>query len=93
HFFFTCPHRATVWIECWKLIFDVPSPSLDGIQASVLSFNWPPLNTHLMAVPPSLIVSTIIVSLWRAHWATIFDSSPFFPHCVVSSITRNISTL
>ncbi|ORX46535.1 hypothetical protein DM01DRAFT_1293648, partial [Hesseltinella vesiculosa] len=93
HFFFSCPLRFAVWQECWRLLFDVPSPSWHSIKSALVTQSWPDLHEPLTLNPPSLLASAIIVGLWRAHWASVFDSSPFIPQKVVTSIHRNIISI
>ncbi|ORX50979.1 hypothetical protein DM01DRAFT_1290236 [Hesseltinella vesiculosa] len=92
-FFFSCPLRFAVWQECWRLLFDVTSPSWYSIKSALVTQSWPDLHEPLTLNPPSLLASAIIVGLWRAHWASVFDSSPFIPQKVVASIHRNIISI
>ncbi|ORX53659.1 hypothetical protein DM01DRAFT_1390767 [Hesseltinella vesiculosa] len=91
--FFSCPSRFFVWWACWRLIFDDPSPTWRSIKSAVVTLSWPPLNDPLLRISPSLLASTIIVGLWRAHWAAILHFVPFSPHRIVSSIHRHIAEL
>ena len=89
HFLIWCPKKKHVWAIVWQSLFH-SHPPLFAILQSVTK------NARVQQPITSdkflLLCSYILRSIWRAHWATIFEETPFVPQQVATEALNAITT-
>ncbi|OAD80980.1 hypothetical protein PHYBLDRAFT_62024 [Phycomyces blakesleeanus NRRL 1555(-)] len=74
HFLYACPLKLPLWHTLWLAHFGF-SPQSSDIHNALYKFSFPPPldpTSH-----PASILGSVLLALWRHHWAFIFDQSPF----------------
>ncbi|OAD67719.1 hypothetical protein PHYBLDRAFT_73929 [Phycomyces blakesleeanus NRRL 1555(-)] len=86
HFLYACPLKLPLWHTLWLTHFGF-SPQFSDIHNVLYKFSFPPPldpTSH-----PASILGSVLLALWRHHWAFIFNQSPF----VAANATTTASSL
>jgi endonuclease/exonuclease/phosphatase family metal-dependent hydrolase len=92
HFLFHCPAKASVW---QAVIFEFLWPTVsipDIIQATKTLDFYNIRYSQRREVPASVIVFITLANIWRSHFRTVFDSTPFTTTAVLAGIRLDIIT-
>ncbi|ORE15002.1 hypothetical protein BCV71DRAFT_161772, partial [Rhizopus microsporus] len=75
HFVFNCPNKQFIWKTIWEQHFDSPF-SATALSRTLFNFQFPQLKQQYD--PPALVIlGHALASVWRHHWAMVFDHQPF----------------
>ena len=91
HFLFDCPAKASVW---QAVIFEFlwPTVTIPDIILAIRSFDFYNIRySQRNGVPASVIVFITLANIWRSHFRTVFDRTPFTTAAVLASIRLDIS--
>lgn len=101
HFLFLCPLKVSIWTEIYHTYISpigIPQ-TISSFWPQVLSFSLPDYfqRDGSIALFPDLctyqIFACTIQSIWSAHWRFIFDNTPFRPHIICNTISKQLSRL
>ncbi|KAI7898947.1 uncharacterized protein BX663DRAFT_442096 [Cokeromyces recurvatus] len=84
HFLVLCPKKQDIWVN--TLNFFSPNNSFPPQQIinTILQLHCPLWLTR-SPTAPSISVGSILFGIWKAHWQTIFDETPFVSSVIVKS--------
>ncbi|ORX60310.1 hypothetical protein DM01DRAFT_1281380 [Hesseltinella vesiculosa] len=89
-----CPSKFSVWKLAWSHAFSSrPLSSPTDLINCLEQQQWPHPSSYLELVPPSLLFSSFILGIWRAHWDLIYHQVPFATSLVVTRISKIIDAL
>ncbi|EPB84897.1 hypothetical protein HMPREF1544_08332 [Mucor circinelloides 1006PhL] len=91
HFLFDCPTKASVWRA---VIFEFlwPTVTIPDIILAIRSFDFYNIwYSQRNGVPASVILFITLANIWRSHFRTVFDRTPFTTAAVLASIRLDIS--
>ncbi|KAI8321556.1 hypothetical protein EDC96DRAFT_597400 [Choanephora cucurbitarum] len=90
HFLWLCPIKLPMWSALWPLFFK-DSFSIAALSQAFTSCNFPVTLASSPIADPSSVFGSILVSIWRAHWAFVFSNTPFVWSSVVADASRQVS--
>ncbi|ORX48542.1 hypothetical protein DM01DRAFT_1258043, partial [Hesseltinella vesiculosa] len=94
HLLFACPFKFTTRKEAWPRAFSSPpTTSPADLTNCWAQQDWPHPSSHLELVPPSLLFSSFILGIWRAHWDIVYRQVPFTASLASARITKIIDAL
>ncbi|KAI7894435.1 uncharacterized protein EV154DRAFT_459464 [Mucor mucedo] len=92
HMLFYCPSKANIW----KTIiseFLWPTTNISNIIAAIFTLNFQPI---AYCQKPGLTVQNVILctlaNIWKSHFRSCFDSTPFLWPVVVQQIRADLSS-
>ncbi|KAI9488163.1 hypothetical protein BDB00DRAFT_773009, partial [Zychaea mexicana] len=89
HLLFSCPLEWLVWICVWQDLF-LFTPTPVQIHRAIFSLYFP---SNPSPTSSRLIIACILQGVWCAHWRHVFDSMPFVPDNICTSIHRLLHKL
>lgn len=91
HFFITCPPKLHVWHTIWHRHIDPSTLNvpLDIIQVALFTLKLPVLS-HGSKTSHLTVIAAIIETIWRSHWALIFNETPFISANVLATTEKKI---
>ncbi|KAG0733724.1 hypothetical protein G6F57_012817 [Rhizopus arrhizus] len=75
HFLFDCPQKLAVWSPLWDSQFEQQF-SIYSLYRALFLLDFPKCRSDMVHAP-SVFLGTILLAIWRNHWAVIFDNRPF----------------
>ena len=100
HFLFSCPSKLAVWRSVFNVyianVSHLPSAEFVVLMQSVLLFTRPYPRLHTTRLPELStyqIFACCLLCIWRSHWNFVFNSRPFQPGVIISSVSKLLYTL
>ncbi|CEP12669.1 hypothetical protein [Parasitella parasitica] len=90
HFLFHCPPKATVWRA---IIFEFlwPTVSIQDIITAITSLDFHNIKyCQRSEVSAPIIVILTLANIWRAHFRTVFDATPFEAQTIIANIRADV---
>ncbi|KAI8970690.1 hypothetical protein BDB01DRAFT_731567, partial [Pilobolus umbonatus] len=84
HFIYECPLKYSVWLSIWNEYFP-PNSNFHTLNDVIFKLTLSASTTSSI-LPSGAIISCILLGIWRAHWRTIFDDTPFVPDLISTNI-------
>ncbi|EIE77754.1 hypothetical protein RO3G_02458 [Rhizopus delemar RA 99-880] len=89
HFLFDCPQKLAIWSLLWDSQFEQPF-SKYSLRRALFLLDFPKCRPDTVHAP-SVFISTILLAIWRNHWAFIFDHRPFLTDVTIRCVNQLLS--
>ncbi|OAD74955.1 hypothetical protein PHYBLDRAFT_167288 [Phycomyces blakesleeanus NRRL 1555(-)] len=88
HFLFSCPLKIDVWSTFWQDVFG-SHPTLPILHDAFYNLSFP--YTRPSDIHAASLFSCALLAIWRHHWSTVFDNTPFVSSTVLSTASRLVA--
>ncbi|KAG1544258.1 hypothetical protein G6F49_011124 [Rhizopus delemar] len=85
HFLYLCPPKLLVWQSMWNAHFPTQCFSSFSVAHALFQLNFPPISSSSFDISSAAIIGHTLLSVWRAHWAFIFDNIPIQTSVILNS--------
>ncbi|KAG2223620.1 hypothetical protein INT45_009979 [Circinella minor] len=87
HFLIWYPKKKQAWFHTWQELFHIRPPLYAILQSITKNAK---VRQHIPSNTFFSICSYILLYIWRAHWAMVFDENPFLPQHVATQAINAI---
>ncbi|KAG1489524.1 hypothetical protein G6F52_009557 [Rhizopus delemar] len=85
HFLYLCPQKLLVWQSIWNEHFPTQYFSSFSVAHALFQLKFPPVPASSLDISSAAIIGHTLLSVWRAHWAFIFDNIPIQTSVILNS--------
>ncbi|KAG1633289.1 hypothetical protein G6F44_010446 [Rhizopus delemar] len=90
HFLYLCPPKLLVWQSIWNEHFPTQYFSSFSVTHALFQLKFSPFSASSFDIS-SAIISHTLLSVWRTHWAFIFDNIPIHTS-VIQQFSKTFSS-